>query len=66
MVEDFEVVFEPDVQGPFSAELTALLEEESAGGPADGGTNTAAGNESGGDARVVVETPKNLVIKHNE
>ena len=37
MVEDFEVVFEPDVQGPFSAELTALLEEESAEEQTGGG-----------------------------
>ena len=55
-VEDLDVVFEPDVCGPFSAELTALLEEDSSDEQAGGGADAADEDESGGDARVVPDT----------
>ena len=52
-VEDFEVVFEPDVSGPFSKALMALLEADSADEQAGGETDATAEDESGGGARVV-------------
>ena len=51
-VEDFEVVFEPDVSGPLTMALTAQLEEESAGEQMGEETDAAAEDESGGGARV--------------
>ena len=51
-VEDFEVIFERDVSGPFTKATMALMEADSSDEQTGEGAGAAAGEEAEGDAHV--------------